>query len=304
MPTRVMRMATMTMRIMVMITTIMTTITTTTTITITPRMITGMITTMITTSIAIIPTITTATNMLTTTNEHANADGLSEREAAALYRLMTWLSPAFPVGGFSYSSGIEWAVEAGDIVDTATLADWLDAMLGDGSGFCDATFLVYAYRATEAGEEAALRDIAELAAAFVPSRERQLETTSQGRAFIDITRAAWDADGLDAMVATCRTPLVYPVAVGVVAAMHGVPLASTLHAFLHALVSNWISAASRLIPLGQTDSQRVLVTLETAVAETANRALNATLDDLGSATFRADLASLRHETQYTRLFRS
>ncbi|MCK1285010.1 urease accessory protein UreF [Bradyrhizobium sp. 44] len=248
--------------------------------------------------------------MLMTTNEPVAARDLAEREAAALYRLMTWLSPAFPVGGFSYSSGIEWAVEAGDITDTASLADWLDAMLRDGSGFCDATFLVHAYRATEAGEGdtlsdiADIADIAELAAAFVSSRERQLETTSQGRAFIDIARAAWDADGLDAMVAACRTPLVYPVAVGVVAAMHGVPLAPTLHAFLHALVSNWISAASRLIPLGQTDSQRVLVRLEAAVAATANRALNATLDDLGGATFRADLASLRHETQYTRLFRS
>ncbi|QDF40296.1 urease accessory protein UreF [Bradyrhizobium symbiodeficiens] len=242
--------------------------------------------------------------MLMTTSEPVAACDLAEREAAALYRLMTWLSPAFPVGGFSYSSGIEWAVEVGDIVDTATLADWLDAMLGDGSGFCDATFLVHAYRAAEAGEEATLSDIAELAAAMVPSRERQLETNSQGRAFIDISRAAWDADGLDAMVAACRTPLVYPLAVGVVAAMHGVPLAPTLHAFLHALVSNWISAASRLIPLGQTDSQRVLVRLEAAVAATANRALNATLDDLGGATFRADLASLRHETQYTRLFRS
>src|SRR5262249_9518492 len=127
---------------------------------------------------------------------------------------------------------------------------------------------------------------------------------AQGRAFIDIVRAAWDAEGLDAMVAACAGPLVYPVAVGVVAANHGIPLEPTLHAFLHALVSNWISAASRLIPLGQTDSQRVLASLESAVAATATRALCATLDDLGGATFRADLASLRHETQYTRLFRS
>ncbi|WP_370123693.1 urease accessory protein UreF [Bradyrhizobium sp. USDA 329] len=242
--------------------------------------------------------------MLMTTNEPVGAGALAEGEVAALYRLMTWLSPAFPVGGFSYSSGLEWAVEAGDVTDTASLADWLDAMLGDGSGFCDATFLVHAYRAAEAGETTALNEIAELAAAFVPSRERQLETTSQGRAFIDIARAAWNADGLDAVIAVCSTPLVYPVAVGVVAAMHAVPLAPTLHGFLHALVSNWISAASRLIPLGQTDSQRVLVRLEAAVAATANRALDAALDDLGSATFRADLASMRHETQYTRLFRS
>ena len=299
-----MRMVTTTMRITITatITTVTITMTMITTIMAMPRM--TMDTTITTTSIAIIPTIATATSMLMTTSERAGAGGLDEDEAAALYRLMTWLSPAFPVGGFSYSSGIEWAVEAGDIIDTATLADWLDAMLSDGPGFCDATFLVQAYRATEADKKTALNEIAELAAAFVPSRERQLETSSQGRAFIDIARAAWDADGLDAMVAACRTPLVYPVAVGVVAAMHGVPLASTLHAFLHALVSNWISAASRLIPLGQTDSQRVLVRLEAAVAATANRALSAALDDLGSATFRADLAGLRHETQYTRLFRS
>jgi urease accessory protein len=230
--------------------------------------------------------------------------GLTPREAAALYRLMTWLSPAFPVGGFSYSSGIEWAVETGDVTDAATLADWLDAMLREGAGFCDAIFLAHAFRAAEAREAVRLQEVAELAAAFVPSRERHLETVSQGRAFIDIARAAWDAEGLEAMVAACAGPLVYPVAVGVVAASHGIRLEPTLHAFLHAVVSNWISAASRLIPLGQTDSQRVLGALEAAVAATANRALNATLDDLGSATFRADLASLRHETQYTRLFRS
>jgi urease accessory protein len=257
----------------------------------------------VTTSIAT-TTITTVTPMLTTTNEPVEAARLTQGEAAALYRLMTWLSPAFPVGGFSYSSGIEWAVEAGDITDAVTLVDWLDAMIGDGSGLCDAIFLVHAFRAAEAGDEGVLRDVAELAAAFVPSRERQLETTSQGRAFIDIARAAWNAAGLATLVAACSTPLVYPVAVGVVAASHGVPLEPTLHAFLHALVSNWISAASRLIPLGQTDSQRVLAALEGAVAATAARALDATLDDLGSATFRADLASLRHETQYTRLFRS
>jgi urease accessory protein len=275
-------------------------------ITITPRVIImGMITILMTSIAATI--ITTATAMLTSINEPPDAPGLAsltEREAAALYRLMTWLSPAFPVGGFSYSSGIEWAVETGDVTDAATLADWLDAMLREGAGFCDAIFLAHAFRAAEAGEDARLQEVAELAAAFVPSRERQLETVSQGRAFIDIARAAWDAEGLKAMVAACAAPLVYPIAVGVVAASHGIRLEPTLHAFLHAVVSNWISAASRLIPLGQTDSQRVLGALEAAVAATANRALNATLEDLGSATFRADLASFRHETQYTRLFRS
>lgn len=249
-------------------------------------------------------TIITAIPMLMATNELPRArDVMSEAEAAALYRLMTWLSPAFPVGGFSYSSGIEWAVEAGDVTDAASLHDWLKAMLVDGSGFCDAVFLAHAHRAMEADDIGTLRDVAELAAAFVPSRERQLETTSQGRAFIEIALKAWNGDGLDAAVAGCGA-IVYPVAVGIVSAAHAISLVPTMHAFLHGLVSNWISAGSRLIPLGQTDSQRVLGALETAVAATAGRALGASLDDLGGATFRADLASLRHETQYTRLFRS
>ena len=256
---------------------------------------------------SIAATTTTIIPMLMTTSEPAPVDdrqGMTAREAAALYRLMTWLSPSFPVGAFAYSSGIEWAVEVGDIKDATSLRDWLAAMLTDGSGFCDGVFLAQAHRAAVAGDDAGLREIAELAAAFVPSRERQLETTTQGRAFIEIARAAWNSEGLDRMVTACEGAMVYPIAVGIVSAAHHIPLEPALHAFFHAVASNWISAGSRLIPLGQTDSQRVLADLEPAVALTAIRARDASLDDLGSATFRADLASLRHETQYTRLFRS
>jgi urease accessory protein len=269
--------------------------------------ITIITTTIITTNIATTIITTTTIPMLMTTSEPAPADAagaMNADEAAALYRLMTWLSPSFPVGAFSYSSGIEWAVEAGDITDAASLRGWLAAMLGDGPGFCDAVFLAQAHRAASARDDAGLRDIAELAAAFVPSRERQLETSTQGRAFIEIARSAWACDGLDGMVAACDGAIVYPVAVGIVSAAHAVPLAPAMHAFLHAVVSNWISAGARLVPLGQTDSQRILASLEVDVAATAKRACAASLDDLGGATFRADLASLRHETQYTRLFRS
>jgi urease accessory protein len=277
-------------------------ITTTTVVTITTIVIT-----ITTTNIATTIITTTITPMLMTTSEPAPADagsGMNADEAAALYRLMTWLSPSFPVGAFSYSSGIEWAVEAGDITNAASLRDWLAAMLGDGSGFCDAVFLAQAHRAASVRIDSELHEIAELAAAFVPSRERQLETSTQGRAFIEIARTAWAGEALDRMVAACSGVIVYPVAVGLVSAAHAIPVAPTMHAFLHALVSNWISAGARLVPLGQTDSQRILASLEDEVVLTAKRALEASLDDLGSATFRADLASLRHETQYTRLFRS
>lgn len=249
---------------------------------------------------------TTVIPMLMTTirREPHQADAMIGTDAAALFRLLTWLSPAFPVGGFSYSSGIEWAVEAGDIGDAESLRDWLAAMLADGSGFCDGVFLSQAHRAVAAADHAALRDVAELASAYVPSRERQLETTAQGRAFIEAVRAAWNCPDLEPVLARYDGAIVYPVAVGIVSAAHAIPLEPTLHAFLHAVVSNWISAGSRLVPLGQTDSQRVLALLEPLVAATAERARLAGRDELGSATFRADLASMRHETQYTRLFRS
>jgi urease accessory protein len=229
---------------------------------------------------------------------------LSDDEAASLYRLMTWLSPSFPVGAFSYSSGIEWAVEAGDITDAASLRQWLTSMLVDGAGICDSIFLAHTHRAAAADDEARLAEVVELASAFATSRERHLETTAQGRAFIEIARAAWNCGPLDRLIASCEAAIVYPIAVGLVSAAHGMPLAPTVHAFLHAVTSNWISAGARLVPLGQTDSQRVLAQLEADVAATAKRALAASLDDLGSATFRADIASMRHETQYTRLFRS
>jgi urease accessory protein len=224
--------------------------------------------------------------------------------AAALYRLMAWLSPAYPVGAFSYSAGIEWAVEAGDISDAGTLRDWLTVMIGEGSGFCDAVFFVHAHRAVTAGDDAALRAAAELAAAFVPSKERLLETTTQGRAFLEATRAAWPCDALVRLDAAWHGQVALPVAVGVACAGHGIPCEPSLHAYLHAVVANWISAGVRLVPLGQTDGQRVLAALEPAVAAAAARALATPLDEAGGCAFRADIASMRHETQYTRLFRS
>ena len=232
----------------------------------------------------------------------ASASVLGDEKA--LFRLMTWLSPSFPVGAFAYSSGIEWAVEAGDIVDAASLRDWLAAILADGAGFCDAVLLAHAHRAATAGDDTSLAELCELAAALVSSRERHLETTAQGRAFIDIAQATWPCDALVQLLALKPDAIAYPVAVGVVSAGHFVPLAPTLRAFLHALVANWISAGVRLVPLGQTDGQRVLAALEQLIHDTATRATGAALDDLGGATFRADIGSMRHETQYTRLFRS
>lgn len=225
-------------------------------------------------------------------------------ETAARYRLMTWLSPAYPIGAFAYSGGIEWAVEAGDISDSVSLRDWLEAMLIAGSGINDGILFNHAHRAIDAGDNGAFVRAAELAASFAPTRERFQETTALGRTFLEVTQAAWPCPALSDLRNLWKGPLAYPIAVAAACAGHAIALDLALHAFLLALSSNWISAAMRLVPLGHTEGQRVLRSLEPTVSETMRRALTASLDDLGSATFRADIASARHETQYTRLFRS
>ena len=225
-------------------------------------------------------------------------------DEAALFRLMTWLSPAYPVGAFSFSSAIEWAVETGDITDAASLLAWLAAMVTEGSGWSDSIFFSASHHALTAADERALFETAELAAALASNRERYLETTTLGGAFIEVTRAAWPCEALNRLQATWRGPVAYPVAVGTACAGHGIPLRPALNAFVTALVSNWISAGLRLIPLGHTDGQRLLNALAPIVAATARQAVGARLEDVGGAAFRADVAGARHETQYTRLFRS
>lgn len=224
--------------------------------------------------------------------------------ASALYRLLAWMSPAYPVGAFSYSHGIEWAVETGDIADLKTLADWLTVILRDGSGLADAIVCAHAHRAVRARDKAALAEVAELALAFQPSRERRLESTAQGNAFMAATEAAWPAEALDLLRHAWPDAVAYPVAVGAATAAHGIDEATTLHAFLHAVAANLISAAVRLVPLGQTDGQRALAAMEPVVTETATLARATALDDIGGHALRSDIASMRHETQYTRLFRS
>ena len=209
----------------------------------------------------------------------------------ALLHLLAWLSPAFPTGAYAYSHGLEWAVERGDIIDGDTLRTWLTDVLIHGSGRNDAILLRHAHR--EHSNHAALN---ELAAALAPSRERRTETLDQGTAFI-AAAAAWQPPELPERVA-------YPVAVGALAGRHGIDEDTTTAAYLQAFITNLISAAVRLVPLGQTTGLRVLAALEPTILRVASESRDATLDDLGGCAFRSDIAAMRHETQYTRLFRS
>ena len=227
----------------------------------------------------------------------------TEPSAFTLARLLTWLSPAYPVGSFSYSHGLEWEVEAGRVNDAASLGAWIEDVLLHGAGRTDAIFLAAAWRAIATDDTARLHEVAQLAAAFAPSAERRLETLAQGAAFMKATRAAWPHPKLDGLFDDA-TEIAYPVAVGACAAAHGLPLADTAQAFAQAFAANIISAGVRLIPLGQTDGLRVVARLEPLIPTVVADALRADLDDIGGIAVMADIASMRHETQYTRLFRS
>ena len=223
-----------------------------------------------------------------------------------LYKLMTWLSPAFPVGAFSYSHGIEWAVEDGSVRDQAGLRAWIEVGLVHEFGAVGAAQLRAAHQAVAAHDAQALRDAVAEACAWQPTREFALESLAQGRAFIATLRGAspptpaltW------ALGIIADENIAYPSAVGVAAAIHGVPLKETLIAYFQAFAANLMSAGLRLIPLGQTAGQRIMAALEAPILAAAGAALARDPGDAGTAAPLADLASMKHETQYTRLFRS
>jgi urease accessory protein len=224
--------------------------------------------------------------------------------SGAPLQLMIWLSPAFPVGAFAYSHGLEWAHEAGDLADAVGLQAWLADLLAYGAARNDAIVFAAAYRAAGAGDGAALAEVAELALALTGSAERRLETTTQGDAFAAAIARSWPCGAVALLEEAWSGPLAYPVAVAAAAAGHGIPLPEALEAFALGFVANLVSAAVRLGIVGQTDGQRVIAALVGHVRELAAAAHDAALDDLGACAFRSDLAAMRHETQYTRLFRS
>ncbi len=203
--------------------------------------------------------------------------------------LMQWLSPAFPVGAFAYSHGLEQAVADGAINDAETLGDWIDTLITQGSGRADAVLMAVTHGAEDA------RQIDAHARAFAASAERLRETDLQGAAFCDTARAVWNID---------IQGLTYPVAVGSAARAMNIPLQETLPLYLHAFASNLVSVAQRLMPLGQTQGQQVLAALAPAIGATVQEAAMATLDDLSATSFAADIAAMRHETLSPRIFRT
>ena len=220
------------------------------------------------------------------------------RDSRALERLLTWLSPAFPTGGFGYSHGLEQAVAERRVTDAASLTAWLETLLDLGAGWTDAVLLAEAHAAV--GDPERLIAAAQLAAALAPSTERLRESQAQGAAFLKALNAGWPSPVLEPL----NGEAAYCIAVGATAAAHGVALADALPAFLQAFAGNLVNACLRLMPLGQTGAVAVLSALEPAILAAARRAQASTLEDLGGAALLSDIMAMRHETLEPRLFLS
>ena len=224
-------------------------------------------------------------------------------DAAILHKLLAWTSPSYPIGAFSYSHGLEQAVEDGEVHNVEQLVAYASASLERGCAFIDAVMFAHPWRA--AGDPMALDDLADEAAAWRASSELALESRQQGAAFLTVTRKAWPHPGLDAFAAVRKgRPVSHAVAVALACALHGVPFAPALQAFLYGFAANIVSAGVRLVPLGQTDGQIALARLAPVVSRVAERVVDVERDDIGASAAMLDIFSMRHETQYTKLFRS
>ena len=213
-------------------------------------------------------------------------------EPSQLLQLLAFMSPAFPVGGFAYSHGLEWAIDDGAVTSADEVRGWIESLLVHGSGWNDAVLFAAAFEANQVTRN----EIDELALALAASRERELETSDLGQSFAKATRP-WDLKSAENL----RT---FPVAVAAACKDAGIGRHAALLAFLQAFSNNLIAVAVRLIPLGQTRGLEVMRDLMPVIAETARRAVVSSLDDLGSSTLFSDIASMKHESQYSRVFRS
>ena len=207
------------------------------------------------------------------------------------HKMMAWLSPAYPIGSYSFSHGLEQAIESKIVSDKESLFDWLSQILAFGSGRNDAIFLANAYRSSKEN----LLHIAELAEAFSGTKERHLETVQQGVAFAKVTSSVYG-------IAIPPVPL--PIAVGYASRIENIDLKKLLPLYLHAFIANLISVAVRFIPIGQTDGQIILCRLFGNIEDISKQTIDLNLDDLGNSCFLNDIGSMRHEIMKTRIYRS
>ncbi|MCC2098876.1 MAG: urease accessory protein UreF [Hyphomicrobiales bacterium] len=233
---------------------------------------------------------------------------MTDTQSRAQIALQAWLSPAYPVGAYAYSHGLETAIEKGAVSNAGNLEGWLDDILHHGSGWNDALLIAEAFRLADASKKeadaGALADLARLASAITGTAELQQESLQQGQAFLEVTRKAWPHPLLDTLTAAIGANTAYPVCFGIAAAVHGCDESQAINGYLFAMVANWVSAAVRMNVIGQTAGQQIAAGIAAKIEAVTASVQQATMDDLGGCSFLSDIASFHHESQNARLFRS
>ncbi len=203
--------------------------------------------------------------------------------------VMQWMSPAFPIGAFAYSHGLEWAIDKGHVNNSEKLQKWITDLLEYGSLRTDAISISLILRGHD------FKKMNELSMALCPARERLLETKLQGSAFAKIIEDVWQQD---------IGELSLPVAVALAAKNQSIEQDLILPAYLQAFCSNLISVAIRLIPIGQTEGQRIMFELSSTISDLVQSASESEIDDLNSACFFSDVSAMEHEHLQPRIFKT
>ena len=209
----------------------------------------------------------------------------------SILTLAQWFSPAFPVGAFHFSHGLAAAIDQGQVTNPVMLRSWINTVLEQGTGRCDALFLAASYHATPKER----LDIDAQCLAFAPSKERKTETRDMGRAFVRIIGAM---EGFDEDLSSA------PVVIGAAAQAKGLPLDLTIQFYLQSFVSNLVSVGQRTIPIGQTDAQKMIASFVPQITQLAQDTMVGDLTTLSATAFLTDIASMQHETQYSRMFKT
>ena len=206
-----------------------------------------------------------------------------------LITVMQWLSPAFPIGGFAYSHGLEWAINKGYVSNREELQKWVSDLLEYGSLKNDAILIKLVLKGSDP------KEINEIAMALCPANERLSETQLQGSAFCKIMREVWSLE-ID--------ELTLPIALALAAKNESIYQNLVVPAYLHSFCSNLISVAMRLIPIGQTDGQKTLRELSPLISDSVRAVAKSDKDDLGSACFLSDVSAMQHEYLQPRVFKT
>lgn len=222
---------------------------------------------------------------------------------ATWLQLMWLASPALPVGGFSYSEGLEAAVEAGLVTNEAQASDWLCDQLRLSLGRCDAAIVAQALPAWQAHDLVRLRALNDWVRHTRESAELRQQTEQMGRSMVEWLKNRAPDDRVATLAALSPAPT-YPVAFALAAAQAGATAEQALLSFCFGWAENMVQAAIKAVPLGQSAGQRILARLTAQIPGVAATAL--ALDDTRRQAFTPRLAilSARHEHQYSRLFRS